>query len=185
MPEAGWIDVGAAEELGGCPLQQVSVGRRTVALSCRDGVFGAVSGTCNHVGGPLGEGVLDGDYVVCPWHYWKFHRLTGEGEPGYEDGCRDPVEDGQMVEDQTRQATQGHRRAAAAKRRSAARTRRLDHRDGPPAPAPLILDGDTRSLGLETMRRRGAASEGFYSKMVERMNWMQRTQLTRDPATSW
>jgi multimeric flavodoxin WrbA len=28
---------------------------------------------------------LDGDYVVCPWHNWKFHRVTGLGEPGYED----------------------------------------------------------------------------------------------------
>jgi nitrite reductase/ring-hydroxylating ferredoxin subunit len=36
------------------------------------------------VGGPLGEGKLDGEYVVCPWHYYKFHRVTGEGEPGYE-----------------------------------------------------------------------------------------------------
>jgi multimeric flavodoxin WrbA len=31
-----------------------------------------------------GEGTLEGDYVVCPWHYWKFERLTGAGEPGYE-----------------------------------------------------------------------------------------------------
>ncbi|KAB2956847.1 MAG: Rieske 2Fe-2S domain-containing protein, partial [Thermoanaerobaculia bacterium] len=32
--------------------------------------------------GPLGQGRLDGDYVVCPCHGWKFHRATGEGEPG-------------------------------------------------------------------------------------------------------
>src|SRR5205085_4470080 len=42
---------------------------------------------CNHVGGPLGEGHLDGDYVVCPWHHWKFHSRTGEGEPGFEKDC--------------------------------------------------------------------------------------------------
>jgi len=23
--------------------------------------------------------------VVCPWHNWKFHRVTGVGEPGSED----------------------------------------------------------------------------------------------------
>jgi multimeric flavodoxin WrbA len=33
----------------------------------------------------LGDGTLDGDYVTCPWHYWKFHRVTGEGEPGFEE----------------------------------------------------------------------------------------------------
>ena len=46
-----------------------------------------VSNVCNHVGGPLGEGRLEGDYIVCPWHYWKFHRCTGAGEPGFETDC--------------------------------------------------------------------------------------------------
>jgi multimeric flavodoxin WrbA/nitrite reductase/ring-hydroxylating ferredoxin subunit len=55
-----------------------------IALSCRGGEFGAISGVCNHAGGPLGDGHLDGDYVVCPWHHWKFNRRTGEGEPGFE-----------------------------------------------------------------------------------------------------
>ena len=36
------------------------------------------------VGGPLGNGHLDQDYIVCPWHGWKFHRYTGLGEPGFE-----------------------------------------------------------------------------------------------------
>ncbi len=51
----------------------------------KDGEFSAISGVCNHVGGPLGEGRLEGDYIVCPWHYWKFHCRTGQGEPGYEE----------------------------------------------------------------------------------------------------
>jgi len=79
-----WIDVGAAADLAARELQQVMVGRTRVALSCVEGRFAAINGVCNHVGGPLGEGRLDGDYVVCPWHHWKFHRATGEGEPGYE-----------------------------------------------------------------------------------------------------
>ncbi|MCB9846272.1 MAG: NAD(P)H-dependent oxidoreductase [Phycisphaeraceae bacterium] len=80
-----WVDVGSAEELAGEPLRQVMVGRTKVALVWRDGVFSAISGVCNHVGGPLGHGRLDGEYVVCPWHNWKFHCRTGEGEPGYEE----------------------------------------------------------------------------------------------------
>ena len=39
----------------------------------------------HHAGGPLGLGRLSGDYVVCPWHAWKFHRVTGLGEPGFEE----------------------------------------------------------------------------------------------------
>jgi multimeric flavodoxin WrbA/nitrite reductase/ring-hydroxylating ferredoxin subunit len=85
MSDEMWTDVGAADELATRAVQEVTVGRVKVALTCKDGVFGAISGVCNHVGGPLGKGSLDGDYVVCPWHYWKFHCTTGVGEPGYED----------------------------------------------------------------------------------------------------
>jgi multimeric flavodoxin WrbA/nitrite reductase/ring-hydroxylating ferredoxin subunit len=81
----GFVDVGSAEELARPELCEVRLGRTRVALSFRDGAFAAVSGVCNHAGGPLGEGRLDGDYIVCPWHYWKFHRETGEGEPGFEE----------------------------------------------------------------------------------------------------
>ncbi len=79
-----WTDVGDAAELATRPLQRCKVGRIELALSCINGSFGAVHNACNHVGGPLGEGRLDGDHIVCPWHQWKFHRVTGEGEPGFE-----------------------------------------------------------------------------------------------------
>jgi multimeric flavodoxin WrbA/nitrite reductase/ring-hydroxylating ferredoxin subunit len=79
-----WIDVGASEDFRHTPLGEARLGERTVAISYRDGVFGVISNRCNHVGGPLGQGRLDGEYVVCPWHQYKFHRCTGEGEPGYE-----------------------------------------------------------------------------------------------------
>jgi multimeric flavodoxin WrbA/nitrite reductase/ring-hydroxylating ferredoxin subunit len=79
-----WVDVGAAGELAQKPLCRLNIRAIDIALSCRDGTFGAVSNACNHVGGPLGDGRLDGDYIVCPWHAWKFHRVSGEGEPGFE-----------------------------------------------------------------------------------------------------
>ena len=85
MNEPAWQDVGVADEFRASTLRQVVVGRLRLAISYRDGAFGAVSGACSHAGGPLGEGTLDGDYIVCPWHHWKYHRATGLGEPGYED----------------------------------------------------------------------------------------------------
>ncbi len=84
MPDAEWTDVGSVEELKQKPLQAISFNKTTIALTYKDGAFAAISGVCNHVGGPLGEGQLAGDYVVCPWHYWKFHHKTGQGEAGYE-----------------------------------------------------------------------------------------------------
>ena len=84
MNESEWIDVGAAEEFKRTPLREVTLLDRKVAVSWKDGRFGVISNVCNHVGGPLGKGRLDGEFVVCPWHQYKFHRCTGEGEPGYE-----------------------------------------------------------------------------------------------------
>ena len=84
-PEPVWHDLGPVDDLKSPPLRQLVIGRTRIALSWADGEFGAISGACNHAGGPLGEGRLDGDYITCPWHNWKYHRVRGEGEPGYED----------------------------------------------------------------------------------------------------
>ena len=83
MQEPNWERLGRVEQFTDKPLQQVTIGDRVIALSYRDGEFGAISGVCLHAGGPLGEGTLgDGGYVVCPWHHWQFHRMTGEARPG-------------------------------------------------------------------------------------------------------
>jgi multimeric flavodoxin WrbA/nitrite reductase/ring-hydroxylating ferredoxin subunit len=85
MAEENWVDIGSVEDLSGAPLRRIRAMDRELAVSLKDGQFGVVSNVCNHVGGPLGEGCLDGEYIVCPWHYWKFHRCTGLGEPGFEE----------------------------------------------------------------------------------------------------
>jgi nitrite reductase/ring-hydroxylating ferredoxin subunit len=56
MSDDTWTDAGAAADLAARPVQEVLVGRTKVALTCKDGVFSAISGVCNHVGGPLGKG---------------------------------------------------------------------------------------------------------------------------------
>jgi nitrite reductase/ring-hydroxylating ferredoxin subunit/multimeric flavodoxin WrbA len=83
MNEARWHRLGPVGQFVDKPLQQIQIGDLTLALSYRDGEFGAISGNCNHIGGPLGDGTLSEDgYAVCPWHSWQFHRLTGEARPG-------------------------------------------------------------------------------------------------------
>src|SRR5262249_35787893 len=67
-----WVDVGSTDVLARTPLKSCKARAIPIAVSFKDGQFGAVSNICNHVGGPLGEGRLDGDYITCPWHGWKF-----------------------------------------------------------------------------------------------------------------
>ncbi|MEK7466909.1 MAG: Rieske 2Fe-2S domain-containing protein [Planctomycetota bacterium] len=83
---ARWVCVGSADKLKHKPLQQILAGKVPIALSCRDGQFGAISGVCTHAGGPLGDGHLDkSGYVVCPWHNWDFECQTGMARPGFKD----------------------------------------------------------------------------------------------------
>lgn len=104
MGQSEWVDLGAVEELRNPPVRSVRVDRLQLAVSYLDGRFGVISNACNHVGGPLGEGRLDGEYVVCPWHaYYKFHFATGLGEPGFEEdkvpGYQTRIEGGRLLVD--------------------------------------------------------------------------------------
>jgi nitrite reductase (NADH) small subunit len=55
----------------------VVVGDRELALFNIDGKFHIIDNICPHRGGPLGDGVLEGQDVVCPWHGWRFNVTTG------------------------------------------------------------------------------------------------------------
>jgi nitrite reductase/ring-hydroxylating ferredoxin subunit/multimeric flavodoxin WrbA len=98
-----WQDSCSAEEASKARLLRVRFAHLEFAISFEDGRVGVVSNACNHVGGPLGEGRLDGDYIVCPWHNWKFHRCTGVGEPGFEKDCvpayQAKIENGRILVD--------------------------------------------------------------------------------------
>jgi 3-phenylpropionate/trans-cinnamate dioxygenase ferredoxin subunit len=49
-----------------------------IALFNLGGTFYAIDDTCPHRGGPLSQGFIQGDVVVCPWHGARFRLGTGE-----------------------------------------------------------------------------------------------------------
>ncbi len=57
-----------------------------ICLANVDGKVYAIGGECTHMGGPLGEGELEGTIVTCPWHSGEFDVTTGEvkGPPAEE-----------------------------------------------------------------------------------------------------
>lgn len=60
------------------------IGGRSVAVfRTRKGKVFAVANECPHKGGPLADGMLAGEQVVCPMHTFRFDSSSGEcDQPG-------------------------------------------------------------------------------------------------------
>jgi len=82
---ATWHRIGDASELRVRVPCALSVERQTVALFHHDGRFRAIGNACNHKGGPLCQGRLRDEFVVCPWHGWEYSVVTGHGPEGYDE----------------------------------------------------------------------------------------------------
>ena len=76
--DSGFVRVERAEGLSPGEGVSVRIGGRDVAVFNADGEIRAIDDACPHQGGPLGEGMLAGCNVVCPWHFWEFDVRTGE-----------------------------------------------------------------------------------------------------------
>jgi nitrite reductase/ring-hydroxylating ferredoxin subunit len=56
---------------------KASLGATTLVLVRRGDVVHALKETCSHAGGPLAQGTLEGDTIVCPWHFSAFRLSDG------------------------------------------------------------------------------------------------------------
>jgi len=80
MNERRWVRVTRSD---GVPLREgraVTVGGREIALFNLGHRFFATDNRCPHRGGPLCDGIVAGDAVVCPLHAWKVRLDSGSVE---------------------------------------------------------------------------------------------------------
>lgn len=75
---AEFVKVASLSDLPVNQAKVVEVNGKTIALYNAGGTLYATDNTCLHQGGPLGEGMLEGDVITCPWHMWEYDVRTGE-----------------------------------------------------------------------------------------------------------
>jgi nitrite reductase (NADH) small subunit len=81
-----FIEVARVSDLPVGRVKSVRIEDETVALYHTAKGFFASESRCPHRGGPLAEGDVIGDEIVCPWHLWGFNLENGLC-PGNDDIC--------------------------------------------------------------------------------------------------
>lgn len=72
-----FIDIAGTAELPVGRAKTITIGDRRIALYHTAEGFFASDNTCPHRGGPLGDGDIVGNEIVCPWHLWGFDVKSG------------------------------------------------------------------------------------------------------------
>jgi thiamine pyrophosphate-dependent acetolactate synthase large subunit-like protein/nitrite reductase/ring-hydroxylating ferredoxin subunit len=76
-------------EVGDLPVGQVTTVTAGITAVClihaAEQGYTALDNRCPHQGGPLGEGQLDGAWLICPWHGYEYDPKTGNPPTGYGD----------------------------------------------------------------------------------------------------
>lgn len=77
-----WIRAAHSRDIPVREGRAVKIGRREVAIFNLGDRFLAIENQCPHKGGPLADGIVSGNAVVCPLHAWKLSLDTGMGLNG-------------------------------------------------------------------------------------------------------
>ncbi len=82
-----WLDIGLLEDIPRRGARVVKTARGDIAIfrTVDDQVF-ALDDKCPHKGGPLSQGIVQGEFVTCPLHNWMISLKTGEAQ-GADQGC--------------------------------------------------------------------------------------------------
>ena len=86
MIVAEWVKIcGVEDSPGPGKVMEVDVNGVQICLANLNGELAALDNVCPHRQGPLGQGWIEGEAVICPWHSWAFNAKTGQSEypPGH------------------------------------------------------------------------------------------------------
>ena len=73
----GFIKVATTSQLAPGTRMVVEYEGTPVGLFNIGGEFYAIQDVCTHDGGPVAEGEVDGDIIICPRHGARFNLKTG------------------------------------------------------------------------------------------------------------
>jgi NAD(P)H-dependent nitrite reductase small subunit len=77
MNKGRWLAITPTSNIPPQEGRAVNIEGREIALFNLDGRFLAVDNACPHKSGPLCDGLLSGNTVVCPLHGQRFDLETG------------------------------------------------------------------------------------------------------------
>jgi len=85
--EHDWHEVCQIEEIPRLGGRTVRAGQTEIAVfRLSDDRIRAVANRCPHRQGPLAEGIVSGDTIICPMHARKINLESGEVQPP-DSGC--------------------------------------------------------------------------------------------------
>ena len=98
---ADFVRVGSTSDVPEGKMKKVIVGGLQILVANVKGKYYAIGDVCTHFGGPLDQGILNGQEVQCPWHGSHFDVTNGQvkrGPAGRPEPVYDvKVEDGNIM----------------------------------------------------------------------------------------
>lgn len=61
-------------------VKELPCGDKVICVANVNSEISAMENICLHRGGPLGQGVIEGGKVICPWHGWAWDPKTGQAQ---------------------------------------------------------------------------------------------------------
>ena len=78
LPEYHFVDVCSVSDLGAGERLEIELGKFSVILLKVGDQFHAIGNLCTHDNGPIGEGEIEGDEIICPRHGARFDINSGK-----------------------------------------------------------------------------------------------------------